>query len=530
MGTQVEASTIQAGQLFSTNRFTVPDFQRDYSWKPDDDALEFWKDLRSGILSPPYFLGLLIFTDENGAKTVVDGQQRLITLSLLANAIRKAAIRRGRRLVADSMRDVFLFALDYETEERSARIALTSDSDRESYDKLLDEGVDEQTASVSNVERVQRFLDKEIEADLKDRDASWLGKWAQFLTSGITFALFEHPDRNAAYKVYEIVNTRGKDLTPAELIKSYVIGSFSSDSESDAYQRWTSLEKPFIDLGSPSQFTQFIRHVVTLSHGYVIPRDLYEEITLRYPGSSGVTRLFEELESFIDLYLLMVDPTMDVEQDDDVLRSFAVLDALALSTVRPIFLAVCRTRNRRAGLERLTRIVVSRIVTGPFGTGSIERRFAEAAKTIFADEFWEPTLGSLDDIVPSKEDFERQVRQRQARGVLYVLRNALLQNTALPYLEGHFHLVRPRNADNWPEFDDAEFKEVGLTIGNVLLSTEERRPRGTNTWEGALSRLMPTVIAEELPEIRNVTRWTAIDVALTNEKLAKESADIWYGN
>lgn len=528
MATQVDASTIQAGQLFSTNRFTVPDFQRDYSWKPDDEALEFWKDLRDGNSTPPYFLGLLIFTDENGAKTVVDGQQRLITLSLLANAIRKAATRRGRHLVADSMRDVFLFALDYETEKRSPRIRLTSDTDRASFEALLSEAVDEQTAPKSNVEKVQRFLDKEVEAELSGRDSSLLGRWAQFLTNGITFALFEHPDRNAAYKVYEVVNTRGKDLTPAELIKSYVIGSYSNGNDRSIYERWSKLEKSFSDLGAPLQFTQFIRHVVTLRHGYVIPRDLYQEITNRYTSEAGVNLLFQELESMLEIYLQMVDPTSDVEQEDEVLRSFAILDALALTTVRPIFLAVCQTSNRREGLEELVRIIVPRIVTGPFGTGSIERTFAEAAKAIFQTGEWESVLDGLKWLKPSRLDFEQQVQTRQSKGVLSVLRNALLQRSVLPSLEGYFHLIRPRNAENWPGFDDAEFKELGLTLGNVILSTADRRPRATNTLTGAVERLLPTAIQQELPEVRSADAWQADDVRRLNEIAADATGSLWY--
>jgi hypothetical protein len=528
MSTQVEASTIQAGQLFSTNRFTIPDFQRDYSWKTDDDALEFWKDLRDGNSTPPYFLGLLIFTDENGAKTVVDGQQRLITLSLLANAIRKAALRRGRNLVADSMRDVFLFALDYETEQRSARISLTSDTDRASFEALLAEGVDERTASTSNVERVQRFLDKEIEADLKGRDAAALGRWAQFLTSGITFAMFEHPDRNAAYKVYEVVNTRGKDLTPADLIKSYVIGTFDHGNDVDIYRRWIELEKPFIDLGVHNQFTQFIRHVVTLNHGYVIPRDLYQEITRRYESKDGVRRLFDELESFADIYLQMIDPTLDIEQDDDVLRSFAVLDALGLTTVRPIFLAVCRASNRQAGLEKLVKIIVTRIVSGAFGTGSIERKFAEAARAVFEAGAWEEAMETLADLIPARSDFAREAKERQSKGVLHVLRNSIVQSSALPSLEGYLHFVRPRNADQWPDFDDAAYRAVGQTIGNAFLSTEDRRPRGTNTLEGAMKRLLPTAIDHELVREKVLETWSSTDVVEITGELATTSTEIWY--
>ena len=531
MPTQVEASTVQAGQLFSTSRFRVPEFQREYSWEPNEEAREFWNDLQEAISSPPYFLGLLIFTEEDSVKTVVDGQQRLITLSLLANAIRKAALRRGRRLVADSMRDVFLFSLDYHTEERSPRIQLTSREDRQAFEALLAEGVDEKTAPSSRLTDVQRLLDRLVERELSGQDVSKLGKWALFLTNGITFAMFEHPDRNAAYKVYEIVNTRGKDLTPAELIKSYVVGSFATSEENEnVYDRWSRLERPFSETGSSAQFTQFIRHVVTLTHGYVIPRDLYQVITDVYKGREGVTRLFEELEEMLDLYLQLVDPSSAVsEQDDNLFKSFAILDALSLSTVRPIFLAVSRANNRNEGLFQLSKIVVSRIVAGAFGTGSIERRFAEAARQVARARQWEGVIQDLQDLAPDRATFYRKVQERQPKGVLHVLRNSYLQKTTLPTLEGHLHFVRPRNAEFWQDFDDQEFRDIGSTIGNVVLSSQERRPRGTNTWEGARERLLSTLIETEPEYLKETNSWAARDVGRFNEEAGARLAEVWYG-
>lgn len=530
MPTQVEASTVQAGQLFSTSKFRIPEFQREYRWKPNDEAQEFWNDLKEARDSPPYFLGLLIFTEQGSVKTVVDGQQRLITLTLLANAIRKAALKRGRRLVADSMRDVFLFSLDYHTEERSPRIHLTSQEDRDAFEALLAEGVEEKTAPRSRLTDVQRLLDKLVEDDLSGHDVSLLGKWALFLTNGITFAVFEHPDQNAAYKVYEIVNTRGKDLTPAELIKSYVIGSFASDSDTSAYERWTSLERPFAEIGASTQFTQFIRHVVTLKHGYVIPRDLYQVITSVYEGNAGVNRLFEELEDYLDLYLQIVDPSSAAsEQDDYVLKSFAILEALSLSTVRPVFLALSRIEAPHEGLERLIGIIVPRIVTGTFGTGSVERLFASAARMIAATGQWREALETLKELAPESSDFFRQLQGRQSKGLLLVLRNSLLQRSKIPSLDGHLHFVRPGNAESWPDFDDQQFKEVGATLGNVVLSKEERRPRGTNTWEGARERLLPTLLDVELEQIKNAAEWSAISVVRFNAEAADDLVKVWYG-
>lgn len=530
MATRVEASTIKAGQLFTTADFHIPDFQRYYSWSTDEEVSDFWSDLSKGIDSPPYFLGLLILTDENDMKTVVDGQQRIVTLTLLAKSIQKAALARGKSLVAGSMRDVFLYSIDYENETRSPRVDFASQRDRQTLDAILSETV--HTISDESINsrliQAQRFLDLRVEEDLRDADASArLGKWAHFLSNGITFALFEHPDRNAAYKVFVVVNMRGKDLTPAQLIKSYIIGSANSEQREDSYARWIHLENPFIDAGADSQFTQFIRNVVTIRHGYVESRDLYQEITEHYVGEEGANILLTELDAQIDLYLQMVNPAYD--PNDTMSKTFWILDILGLRTIRPIFLATAYAEEPEAGFRELLRIIVPRIVAGTFGTGSIERRFSEAANYIFNTHNWSQGIDGLRDLIPPKQEFQERVQSRPLnKGVQLVLRASALQGTPVPAISGYLHQVRQRTAEDWPDFNDEDFKVIGSTIGNYFISDSERRPRGTNSLQTVLERLLPTAVTFEDEAVKNARSWSAAEVHNTNDRMSAILAEVWY--
>ena len=92
--TNAAAST--AGVLFSSNTFEVPQFQREFSWQ-QDEIEDFWSDLSSNIGSASYFLGLVILTDEEDRKQVVNGQQKIVAVTLLANALFHEALRRERK-------------------------------------------------------------------------------------------------------------------------------------------------------------------------------------------------------------------------------------------------------------------------------------------------------------------------------------------------------------------------------------------------------------------------------------------------
>lgn len=532
MSTRVEASTSNAGQLFSTTYFRIPDFQRDYSWTVKDEVNDFWRDLSDAIESTPYFLGLLITTDEDDVKTVVDGQQRILTLTLLANAIRLAALDRNRRLVADSMRDTFLFGLNYDDEKWSPRVSVAADRDKKALETLLG-GIEHVRAEQNELLLdAQKFLREALEQDLIEHsDApSRLGQWARLVSNGLTFAMFEHPDRNSAYKVYEVVNTRGKDLTPAELIKSYLIGSVPESDQADVVRRWQSLEDPFTELKAANQFTQFVRHVVTLRHGYVIPRDLYQAITNWYQGPAGTLELLTELEGEVELYTQLVEPDIDTDLDDATVRAFKILETLGLRTVRPIFLAAAHAPDPAPVFESLLRVVVPRIVTGPFGTGSVERQFADAARDLFKANDWQSIDERLSDLKPARSDFESRILTRSlGKGVITVLRSSVLQHTALPELNGFLHQVRAKNAEAWPDFDATDFRVLGGTIGNYFFSDSDRRPRGTNTRSAVTSRLLPTAISAEWDEVRATSEWSASLVQKLNQLLAEEAGHVWYG-
>ena len=81
MDTPLSASANSAGSVLANWSFEVPQFQREYSWSSDGEVEEFWSDLKNSLGSEVYFLGLIILTDDIQRKHVVDGQQRLISIT-----------------------------------------------------------------------------------------------------------------------------------------------------------------------------------------------------------------------------------------------------------------------------------------------------------------------------------------------------------------------------------------------------------------------------------------------------------------
>jgi hypothetical protein len=134
--TPLNASASSAGALLSSSTFEVPPFQREYSWR-EDEVAEFWSDLKNNIESESYFLGLVILTEEDRRKHVVDGQQRLVTLTLLANVLYHEAKNRDRKASADRIQADFLRSIDYTSDETNPRLRLSDQADDATLQAIL---------------------------------------------------------------------------------------------------------------------------------------------------------------------------------------------------------------------------------------------------------------------------------------------------------------------------------------------------------------------------------------------------------
>lgn len=533
MSSQVEASTIKAGAFFANNRFLVPDFQRKYSWRADEEISDFWNDISRAIHRGEYFLGLVILSeDTNDRREVVDGQQRMVTLTILANVLRLSALELERRLIAESIRTDFLYSMDFKTEEQVPRVLLTDEADAGDLAVLLKakNASEIEIRKGSPIHDAHVFFSREWGKALAETESPALlvGQWTEFLTKFLTFAVFIHPDRGAAFRVYEVVNTRGLVLTPSELIKSFLIGNSEGSSRDRTYSRWRFIEEQIESAGSLEQLTTFVRHVVTLDRGYVIPRNLYDAVSKEYGDVSGTNRLLERLEEYLPTYMQMLDPSVDVESSEVQTRAFAIADKLSTARFRPILLAASKMPNADELTQRLMQIVVPGALTGTFGTGSVEAQFARSARRVQKSGNWEEELNRLGKLKPSKEEFvlrlERNVNRQQA----HVLLSAFCQETPLPTLSGFAHQVRPRNVNDWEGFNASEFRDFGGLIGNWIVTKAERRPQGTRSYTDVRERLLRDSLTSDYLTDPPLDCWPLEHVQVQSKKISGQVAELWY--
>ncbi len=538
MDTPLNASASTAGGLISGSTFEVPPYQREYSWR-EDEVREFFEDIQRSLDSDSYFLGLIILTDEDGRKKIVDGQQRVVTLTLLASALYHEAKKRGRSALAERLNADFLTSINYETDGSDPRVILTDSADNETLQHIVRTGeVPAQNPgngdSVSlEICKSYNFLVKELHEDLKPDPFKRLGKWTEFITNKLYFAVFVHPSPSSAYQVFEVINTRGKDLTTADLLKNFIISQVPQNQRGEVYERWKRVADSFQNDGTNS-FVQYIRHVVTVQSGHILPKDLFSFLASRSEHSTRVApaplALIEMLEARLPLYLQMIDPSLPGPADEHALAVFRALNRLNVINVRPLMMAMTGAADTDEGLNQLLRLVVRRIVVGNLGTGNIERRFAEAARKVAENAQWVEALTDLDDLSPDRIFFIDRLSKRSLnKGVLGFLRNTILAENIAPDNYYFTHFIIPKSLKNHPDFEEGELAFWGNTIGNTFLSMEETRADGGDDWKTFQEKMFPLAAPNELlADLSAFDKWNADSIREMGLMLADKAAEVWY--
>ena len=537
MQTPLSASASTAGAILSGSNFVVPQFQREYSWL-NDQVDDFWSDLQGSLASESYFLGLLILTDEDGEMHVVDGQQRLITLSLLSAALYHEALARDRKALAERISANFLKSINYQTDEVAPRVRLSDNSDNLTFQTIIDTGI---VPSImfnsgdvsSKIVESYRFLRKSLQEDLKPDPFKRLGSWTEFINDRLYFAVFVHPDPSSAYQVFEVINTRGRELTTADLLKNNLLSQTAPARREERYKEWQDLSGQFESEGT-NNFVQYIRHVVTVYDGHVLPKNLYSFLAGRMRNqdtpSHSPDGLMEMLNEHLSLYRQMIDPSLAGPATPEMLDVFAALNSLNVLAVRPILLAIQATGDPVDGMRTVLKLVVRRIMVGSLGTGNVERRLGEVAKKIHELGSWDIFERELRDLNPPIEDFVTQLRKRSYnKNVLTFMRRSIVQNTIAPANVGNLHFICPRQVDDWAGMSEEDRSFWASTLGNTFLSDLSRRPWDANDWDGFKATFLSNGVNGELvAELGNFDEWNSLAIDAVGKGLADVASDIWY--
>ena len=253
-------------KIFSSDyEFTIPDYQRPYAWGKEQ-ALQLLDDLEGALArdtDEPYFLGsiVLVKAGSDPHAEVIDGQQRLTTLSILFGVLRD--LTGNLKLAAELAKVVVEPGEILAGTQSKPRLTLRKRDAKFFADRVQTEGATEDLVALDDAylkTDAQKAIRDNTSA-LRDRLAAWPDDKRQRLAAMLGTRTFlvvvSTPDLNSAHRIFSVMNARGLDLTPSDIFKSKVIGDVTGPDAAEYADKW---EQEEVDLGREA-FADLFGHV-----------------------------------------------------------------------------------------------------------------------------------------------------------------------------------------------------------------------------------------------------------------------------
>lgn len=345
-------------QVLESGTYLVPRFQRPFSWDKEN-VEEFWID-STGEVKKDYFIGAFVtYNISSSSYGLVDGQQRLTTITIALCAIRDKFIALGhdalgngvhRLIETRDLTDQAQFVLKTETSYPYLQAKIQSLEKEESD---IEAGEEEKAISEA-YQTLAGFIDDGLGAAVAKVDApkakatgkKWLEQTRNKLLSlkVISITLDNQDD---AYLIFETLNTRGKDLTAADLAKNHFLRLLPSKGKAldRPKDHWIEIQSTLDEANRPIQIKTFLHHYWLSKYPFTTERELFKSIKVEVT-SLNVKDVLDELRSDAVLYKGITEPgtlTLWTKATRDIEDSLlCISNVLNIQIANPLLLTVLR--------------------------------------------------------------------------------------------------------------------------------------------------------------------------------------------
>ena len=542
--------------------YRVPLFQRDYSWGIDE-----WDDLWQDLVAlfgedpePAHYMGYLVLQSaDNRAFDIIDGQQRMTTLSLLmlaavAHLTDLAAPgdpEDPQRRRAEQLRSNYIGYLDPVSLVPRSKLTLNRHNDRFYQDYLVPlESLPQRGLNASEHLLRRAFL--WFRERIKERsgdDGESVARFVDGAVDKLFFTIITVTDELNAFKVFETLNARGVRLSATDLLKNYLFSVVSRDkaheSEINALEsRWEGV----VGLLSSENFPEFLRVFWNSRNRLVRKADLFKTMRSAIGDRASVFQLIRDMDRHARVYAALRRPEDDswtAEERNSLaqLQMFNVRQPLAL-----LLAAFEQFAERdRTGFGRFLQAiaVVSFRYNVICGRQSNEQEvvYNQIARELSAGEIVSvrAAIAKLRPVYPDDAEFraafaDKALRTTSARNnkvvrfILFRLEaQASEQRFEFESAKYSIEHVLPENpSDDWHQFDDQQRADSTYRLGNMtLLTTTDNRKLGNSGY--AEKRLVyqqsDFAITRKLAE--DFDAWTVEKIRSHQVWMAKQATGIW---
>lgn len=507
----VDNTTIADALGLDSIAYAVPQFQRKYAWTKKEvndllfdlfEEIDWSKEELAGLT--PHFLGSIVTANENGIGMILDGQQRLTSVSLLLAVIkRKLTLENSEKAgtidpylmrVSRRLREENQIKIQLQPEDAEIYRTLLKDPTKWGNQNLANSLVAKATRAI--VEKVDEYLRKAEEFSVST-EAALLSMLERTLDYTMVVKIVA-PSEADAFRLFETLNDRGLALNAADLVKNKLLARCKEQKNIDeAVGIWGNI----IELVGEDEVVDFLRYYWIAFHGNVRQRELYKvfENHLRTVSPSKALDLVRDLRDSARAYNQIANPSDNKpiwkQGVNEVLRRLVIYKA---RSCRPILLACAK--HRPEDMLKVVRacevLTVRYSIVSNLSSSELDRSYAQAARELKSTSkrnVLEILETHLTRYALSNEEFERNFTGVCVTSVSETWRQILIQlNEALSTGETDVKDAKNVHVEHvFPQKPSAEAlrearlsKEAGESLvcklGNLTLLSGELNRKASN--------------------------------------------------
>ncbi len=510
MAREISKLTIELdgiGHTIYDNKLTVPLYQRSYAWE-DSHVNDLYDDLLTSIRNAEdeYFIGSIVISSGNERDEVVDGQQRLATISIFLAAIRDYFQSQDDQARVDHIQGQYLSSTDRRSLEEVPNLRLNNNDNNYFYNRIiLNPSQDIETTRASHDRLLSAFklAKKKISAYIStsNNPTDSLLDLCEFIDEHLKVILVKVPNHANAFTIFETLNDRGLELAISDLLKNFLLGQ-AENRLTEVQENWTKMYSLLENTENEDLVVTFLRQYWSSIYGLTRERDLYKNIKGKITSKQRAIDFSSNLEEAARVYVALIDTSNSFWSDysDSAKNHMATLNLFRMTQMRPLLLSIISKFNSNEvekSLKFLVSVSVRFLIYGGLGGGALEQQFSERAKEVSSGEIsttsqLKEKLSRVPTDTQFKEAFETAAVSKQylARYYLMTLEKAkngeenpeLIPNadTSAVNLEH----VLPKSPDDTWDIDQDTHRAYVKRLGNLaIMSTKLNSEIGNSSFE-----------------------------------------------
>ncbi|GAA7092173.1 DUF262 and DUF1524 domain-containing protein [Helicobacter pylori] len=393
------------------NQLVIPIYQRLYSWEKEQ-CKQLWDDIikiGGDDKMDGHFIGSILYvldgiTHSNNALLIIDGQQRLTTITLLLTALRDHWSDKRKEI-----EDHYLINSDKDSDKKFRLIL--SESDKDTLLSLIDK--DKRKPSEPSLKIVENFkLFEEWVSNTDKLETIFKG-----LEKLMIVEIALEKGKDDPQLIFESMNSKGIELTQTDLIRNYIVMETEIEKQESFYNKWRAMEEDFKQ--NEKLFDRFFRHYLTIKTREIpnIKKVYVAFKDYRQKEGIEIEDLLKDLQKYCGYFCQIVFKKESNDKELDKALGFLV--DLEMDVVYPLLLELysdCSdgvlSRDDFIPIIALIESYICRRAVCGLGTNSLNKVFPSFTKHIQKDEYFESLkahFGSLTEKqrFPNNDEFKK---------------------------------------------------------------------------------------------------------------------------